>query len=83
MVLTRTHTIDKDLWYRQGPMVLTRTHGIESVLRNHTNTRGPSVTRMQVFLEYILISMRAAHWDSVSQVLSRSKKASKKALAPT
>ena len=56
MVLTRTHGIDKDLWYRQGlmvlttPMVLTKTHGIESVLLNHTRTRGPSVTCMRDFL---------------------------------
>ena len=56
MVLTRTHGIDKDLWYRQGlmvlttPMVLTKTHGIESVILNHTRTRGPSVTRMRDFL---------------------------------
>ena len=55
MVLTRTYGIDKDLWYRQGLMVLTtrmiltETHGIESVLLNHTCTRGPSVTRMQDF----------------------------------
>ena len=55
MVLTRTHGIDKELWYRQGlmvlttPMVLTKTNGIESVLLNHTCTRGPSVTRMQDF----------------------------------
>ena len=53
MVLTRTHGIDKDLWYRQGlmilttPMVLTKTHGIESVLLNHTRMRWPSVTRMR------------------------------------
>ena len=31
------------------PMVLTKTHGIESVLLNHTCTRGPSVTRMRDF----------------------------------
>ena len=31
------------------PMVLTKTHGIESVLLNHTRTRGPSVTRMRDF----------------------------------
>jgi hypothetical protein len=57
MVLTRTHGIDKDLWYIQGlmvlttPMVLTETHGIESVLLNHTCMRGPSVTRMQDFMQ--------------------------------
>ena len=56
MVLTRTHDIDKDLWYRQGPMVLTKTYGIESVLLNHTHTRGPSVTRMWVF--YSKLRMR-------------------------
>ena len=56
MVLTRTYGIDKDLWYRQGlmvlttPMVLTKTHGIESVILNHTRMRGPSVTRMWDFL---------------------------------
>ena len=56
MVLTRTHGIDKDLWYRQQlmvlttPMVLTKTHGIESVILNQTRTRGPSVTRMRDFL---------------------------------
>ena len=55
MVLTRTHGIDKDLWYRQGlmvlttPMVLTKTHGIEWVLLNHTHSRGPSVTHMRDF----------------------------------
>ena len=55
MVLTRTYSIDKDLWYRQGlmvlttPMVLTKTHGIESVILNHTHTRGPSVTRLRDF----------------------------------
>ena len=32
-------------------MVLTKTHGIESVLLNHTRTRGPSVTRMRDFCE--------------------------------
>ena len=53
MILTKTHGIDKDLWYRQGlmisatPIVLAQTHGIESVLLNHTHTRGPSVTRMR------------------------------------
>ena len=55
MVSKRTPGIDKDSWYRQGfmvlttPMVLTKTHGIESVLLNHTRTRGPSVTRMRDF----------------------------------
>ena len=55
MVLTRTYGIDKDLWYRQGlmvlttPMVLTKTHGIELVILNHTRMRGPSVTRMRDF----------------------------------
>ena len=55
MVLTRTHGIDKDLWYRQQlmvlttPMVLTKTHGIESVILNHIRMRGPSVTRMWDF----------------------------------
>ena len=32
------------------PMVLTKTHGIESVILNHTHTRGPSVTRMRDFV---------------------------------
>ena len=60
MVLTRTYGIDKDLWYKQGlmvlttPMVLTKTHGIESVLLNHTHTRGPSATRMKDFLHWHL-----------------------------
>ena len=55
MVLTRTHGIDKDLWYRQQLMVLTtlivltKTHGIELVILNNTRTRGPSVTSMQDF----------------------------------
>ena len=53
---SRAHGIDKDLWYRQQlmvlttPMVLTKTHGIESVILNHTRTRGPSVTRRRDFL---------------------------------
>ena len=60
MVLTRTHGIDKDLWYGQGlmvlttPMVLTQTHGIELVILNHTRTRGRSVTRMRDFFFQIL-----------------------------
>ena len=55
MVLTWTHGIDKDSWYRHAlvllttPLVLTKTHGIVSVLLNHTCTRGPSVARMQDF----------------------------------
>ena len=38
MVLTMTHGIDKDLWYRQGlmvlttPIVLTYTHGLVMLL---------------------------------------------------
>ena len=38
-----------DSWYRHGlivlttPMVLTQTHGVVSVLLNHTRKRGPSV----------------------------------------
>ena len=65
MVLTRTHSIDKDSWYRQGlmvlttPMVLTKTHGIESVILNHTHTRGPSVTRMRDFFNLPLLVMRS------------------------
>ena len=55
MVLTKTYGNDKDLWYRQGlmvlttPMVLTKIHGIESVILNHARTIGPSVTRMRDF----------------------------------
>ena len=56
---TLSHGIDKDSWYRHGlmvlttPMLFTQTHGIESVLLNHTSTRGPSVTRMRDFsVEY-------------------------------
>ena len=61
MVLKRTHGIDKDFWYRQGPMVLTtpmvitKSHGIESVLLNHTRTRGPSVTRMRDFFKLSIV----------------------------
>ena len=57
--MKRTYGIDKDLWYRPGlmvlttPMVLTKTHGIESVILNHTRTRGPSVTRMQDFFDRV------------------------------
>ena len=36
------------------PMVMTKTHGIESLLLNHTHTRGPSVTRMWDFLLFYL-----------------------------
>ena len=56
MVLTKTHGIDKDFWYRQQlmvlttPIVLTKTHGIELLILNHTRTRGPSVTHMRDFL---------------------------------
>ena len=32
-----------------APMVLTKTHGIESFILNHTHTRGPSATRMRDF----------------------------------
>ena len=59
MVLTRNHGIDKDSWCRQGlmvlttPMVLTKTHGIESVFLNHTRKRGPSVICMRDFYIYI------------------------------
>ena len=34
------------------PMVLTYTHGIVSVLLNHTRTRETSVARMQDFFQY-------------------------------
>ena len=62
MVLIRTYGIDKDLRYRQGlmvlttHMVLTETHGRESVLLNHTCMRGPSVTRMRQSCYQIEIS---------------------------
>ena len=58
MVLTMTHGIDKDLWYRPGlmvlttPMVMTKTHGKELVLLNHTRARGQSFIRMRDFLYY-------------------------------
>ena len=65
--------IAKDLWNRQGlmvltiPIVLTKTHGIESVILNHTRTRGPSVTRMRDFflhkslkLSKIVLVLRSA-----------------------
>ena len=53
MVWTWTHGIDEELWYRydlmvwKTPMVLTKTHGIVSVLLNYTHTRGPSDARIQ------------------------------------
>ena len=50
MLLTRTHGLDLELWYRLALMVETWTHGIASVLLNHTRTRGPSVPRMRDFL---------------------------------
>ena len=56
--LTWTHGIDKDSWYRHElmvlptPMVLTLTNGIESVLLNHTCTRGPSVARIRDYFFY-------------------------------
>ena len=34
-------------------MVLIRTDGIESVLQNHTRTRGPSVACMRDFFSYL------------------------------
>ena len=67
MVKTWTHGIDRDSWYGHGSwyrhelmvlttsMVLTQTHGIESVLLYHTCTRGPSVTCMRDFLKFYLI----------------------------
>ena len=70
MVLTRTHGIGKDLWYRQQLMVLTtlivstKIHGIESVLVNHTHTRGPSVARMRDFFKQ---SGRASWWRACYQ----------------
>ena len=59
-----THGLDMDSWYRYGLMVQTKTHGIdnthgidlalESVLLNHTRTRGPSVIKVQCpnFLDF-------------------------------
>ena len=35
------------------PIVLTYSHGIESVLLNHTHMRGPSVARMRDFYTHI------------------------------
>ena len=61
MVQTWNYGIGKDSWYGQRlmvlttPRVLTYTHGIVSVLLNHTRTRGPSVTRMRDFLLYIML----------------------------
>ena len=60
-VQTWTHGLDMDSWHRHGlmvlakthgmdtPMVLTKTHGLVSVLLNHTHRRGPSVSRMLDF----------------------------------
>ena len=67
-----THGIDKDLWYRQGlmvlttPMVLTKIHCIETVILNPTRTRGPSVTRMRDFLrsksfEVVMANANSSH----------------------
>ena len=56
MVETWTLGIDIHSWYKHGlmvltkPMVSTQTHGIVSVLLNHTHTRGPGVACMQKFL---------------------------------
>ena len=36
------------------PMVFAQTDGIESLLLNHTHTRGPSVTRMRDFFLYMI-----------------------------
>ena len=47
--------MDMDSWYKHELMVITtrmvwtETHGIESVILNHTRTRGPSVARMRDF----------------------------------
>ena len=57
MVKTCTHGIGQDSQYVHRlmilttPMVLTKTHGIVSVLLNYTHTRGPSVACMRDFLE--------------------------------
>ena len=48
MVLVGTHVKDMDSLLTT-PIVLTKTPGIESVLLNHTHTRGPSVARMRDF----------------------------------
>ena len=50
MLLTRIHGKDIE------PLLLTRTHCIDSVLLNHTHTRGPSVPRMQIFLISTLVT---------------------------
>ena len=77
MVQTWTHGIGKDSWYGHRlmvlttPMVLTKTHGIVSVLLNHTLTRGPSVTRMRdFFLNLPFFTQSLSH--SVTQSLSHS-----------
>ena len=63
MVLTWTHGIEMDSWYRHGllvlttPMVLTQTHGIVLVLLNQTRTRGTSVTRMRTFFNTFVVQM--------------------------
>ena len=54
------HGMNMDSWYEHGimvltiPMVLTQTHGIVSVLLNHTRTRGLSVTRIRDFFLLLL-----------------------------
>ena len=51
----KTHGIHKDLWYRQGlmvlttPMVLTKTRGIETVLLNHTIQEGRVLSLCGIF----------------------------------
>ena len=75
MVLTRSHGIDKDLWYRKGlmvltiPMVLTKTKCIESVILNYTCTRGPSATRMPDFLERYSLSIEEQLKTKLNQIL--------------
>ena len=55
MVYPWTYGKDMDSWYIHRlvvlttPMVLTQTHGIVSILLNHTHTRGQSVARMWNF----------------------------------
>ena len=50
-----THGIDKDPWYKHGlmvlttPMVLTLTHRINSLLLNHTRTRGQNLRECGIF----------------------------------
>ena len=68
MVLTWTHGIDMNSWYRHGLMlltklmVLTQTHGIVLLLLSHTSTRGPSVSRMRDFFGFTFKSELGPHF---------------------